>query len=57
MYDDELQQAAGDIALIRSVLERTTISFATLRPAIWERCSIGCCNSCRPPRCFCSVIS
>ena len=33
MMDDELQQAAEDIALIKSVLERTTISFATLRPA------------------------
>lgn len=33
MHDDEVQRAAEDIALIKSVLDRTTISFSTLRPA------------------------
>lgn len=33
MNDDKLEQAAEDIALIKSVLERTTVSFSTLRPA------------------------
>ena len=34
MYDDdEIQQAAADVELIKSVLARTTVSFSTLRPA------------------------
>ena len=33
MQDDTLQQASEDIALIKSVLERTTVSFSALRPA------------------------
>ena len=33
MHDDTLAQAAEDLALIKSVLERTTVSFSSLRPA------------------------
>ena len=33
MYDDEVQQAAADIELIKGILARTTISFSSLRPA------------------------
>ena len=33
MVDDEVQQAAADIELIKGILQRTTVSFSTLRPA------------------------